>query len=350
MLNGKVMSGDIEVARVTNDRIEITNDQFAPLYFRKYSDIKEWLLSRAVDSQRHHPRLIKQILHLASDDEIGTVLAVNAASVTDNYWFCPDGETLIWDKIKFKENSFDRLALSGKADSLSFHSSRTPELTNIGSYEKCWKMIDGKWWMYKNGNDNEIFSELFICYLGKALGFPMAHYEYADGYIRTKDFTNGAEVNFESAESIVGDDEDYRLNFNVLMNFSQEIAKDYLRLIYLDTVCMNMDRHTKNYGLLRDTTTGRILSLAPNYDNNIALISRGYPKNTERNNDILIDLFRNLIGSNTQAAEMFRQIPIPYITKQMIDDCINAVPIEVDREKIKALILNGQARISECIR
>ena len=42
------------------------------------------------------------------------------------------------------------------------------------------------------------------------------------------------------------------------------------------TFCLNADRHTNNYGVLRDPDSGKVLRLAPNFDNNIALISNGY--------------------------------------------------------------------------
>ena len=48
-------------------------------------------------------------------------------------------------------------------------------------------------------------------------------------------------------------------------------------MIFLDTIVANPDRHTNNFGLLRDTNTGMLMSLAPNFDNNMALIARGYP-------------------------------------------------------------------------
>ena len=56
-----------------------------------------------------------------------------------------------------------------------------------------------------------------------------------------------------------------------------------------------MDRHTENFGLLRDVETGNIISLALNYDNNIALISKGYPSDVTRENDGLIRFFRDFI-------------------------------------------------------
>ena len=57
----------------------------------------------------------------------------------------------------------------------------------------------------------------------------------------------------------------------------------------MDTIIFNMDRHTQNFGFLRDIDTGEIISLAPNFDNNVALISRGYPKDVSREKMDLLD-------------------------------------------------------------
>ena len=122
-------------------------------------------------------RLLKKALRLKAVDDVQTALAVNAATVTDRYWFRAENSSAVYDDIRFKENYFDQLALRGDPDSFSREPSRTPELTNTGSFEKCWKLIDGKWGMYKNCNENELFSEMFICLLGEKLGFNMAHYE-----------------------------------------------------------------------------------------------------------------------------------------------------------------------------
>lgn len=344
-LNGKIMSADIPVVTIKNGVVVDKNEKLAPLFFNRCDDVSAWLKGRAIDSHRANSRLLKKALRLQNKDEISTVLVVNAVTITDNFWFCEDGSDLTWDDVRFKENYFDSLALRGDPDSFNQKPSRTPELTNIGSYEKCWSLLDGSWWMYKSGNDNELFSELFICKLGSSLGFNMAYYELDGGYIRTKDFTETGRYNFESAESLVGDDEDYSKNFDVFYSISKDLAEDYLKLIYLDTVCMNMDRHTKNYGVLRDPETGDIVKLAPNYDNNIALISRGYPRFIERKNDTLIDLFIELLKSNKEAFRLFKNLNIPVITDELIRKCISETPFDVDGDKISEFILNGQKSI-----
>jgi len=244
---------------------------------------------------------------------------------------------------------FDKLALYGDPDSFNNEYSPTPELTNTGSFEKCWRLDNGEWWIYKQGNDRELFSELFIYELGKALGFNMAHYEKDREFIKSRDFTDGAAVNFEPAVGIVGEEEDYAVNFEALRNLSENCANDYIRMIYLDTLCFNMDRHTKNYGVIRDTDSGAVLGLAPNFDNNIALISRSYPQNVKRENDKLIQLFSEFLEQSQKALDCFEELNIPNVDRELIEICMNRVPIDVEREIICEYILNGQEQITAAI-
>ena len=348
-ITGTLMSEDRVIATVKNGVITDADERLLPLYLKRTGNIEGWLASRAIDSHRTNSRLLKRALRLRTTDDIATALAVNAATVTDRYWFKPEGSTAVYEDIRFKENYFAELALRGAPDSFSRKPSRTPELTNTGSFEKCWKLIDGEWWMYKSGNKEEYFSELFICKLCKKLGLPTAHYELDGRYIRSKDFTNGAAVNSEPIRALVDDDEDYENCFHVLYGISPEIAKQYLLLLWTDSVCYNMDRHTENFGLLRDVKTGKILSLAPNYDNNIALIAKGYPSDVRRTHDGLIGFLKAFLQDCEEARELYREMRMPEITEDIIDECLDEIPIEVDREYIRTFILCGQDRVRDII-
>mgnify|MGYP000495996158 CR=1 FL=1 len=348
-ITGTLMSEDCVIATVKNGVITDADEWLLPLYLKRTGNIEGWLASRAIDSHRTNSRLLKRALRLRTTDDIATALAVNAATVTDRYWFKPEGSSAVYEDIRFKENYFAELALRGDPDSFSNRPSRTPELTNTGSFEKCWRLINGEWWLYKNGNEKEYFSELFICRLGEKLGLPMAHYELDGEYIRSKDFTNGAEVNFEPMRALADDDENYENCFNILNEISPDIAGQYLLLLWMDTVCYNMDRHTENFGLLRDVKTGKILSLAPNYDNNIALIAKGYPTDVRREHDGLIGFLKTFIQSSEEAHEMYRQMKLPEITERMINECMDEIPIKADREYIRSFILSGQEKVREII-
>lgn len=348
-ITGAIMSEDTVTATVKNGEITEYNEKLVPLYLKRTKDVEGWLASRAIDQHRTNSRLLKKALRLRTADDAQTALAVNAATVTDRYWFRPEGSTARYEDIRFKENYFDSLALRGDPDGFSHKPSRTPELTNTGSFEKCWRLIDGTWWMYKSGNQNEYFSELFICRIAEKLGFPAAHYEMDNGYIRTRDFTNGARLSFEPLSSLMDNNDDYSDCFAAVSERSKELAKQYLQIVWLDTVCYNMDRHTGNLGFLRDIKSGKIVSMAPNYDNNIALISRGYPNDASRKSDGLIRLFREFLSENNEARQMYTEMSLPQITEEIIEECLNEVPVEADREYIKAFVLNGQAEIRDII-
>ncbi len=344
-LNGMLMSGDIEIARVDEGTVTPINEKLMPIYLKRTGNMENWLAERAIDKHRTNSRLLKKVLRLTSAEDVEVSLKVHAATITDNYWFKEDGCNLCYEDIKFKYNMFDKLALCGDPDSFNNEESPTPELTNTGSFEKCWRIKDGQWWIYKQGNDDEIFSELFIYHLGKAMGFDMAYYEKEDGYIKSPDFTNQANVNFEPMHSYVDDDEDYQKSFEILDEVCPEAAVNFVKMIYLDTICFNMDRHTKNYGVLRDIKTGKIVSLAPNFDNNIALISRGYPQNMERYNDRLVKLFAEFVNGNDFAKSVYLDIEPP--TEEMIKQAIANTGFEVDEETIIGFIQNGDVRIQE---
>lgn len=176
-ITGTLMSEDRVIATVKNGEMIDYDEALIPLYLKRTKYMEGWLASRAIDTHRTNSRLLKRALRLHTADNAQTALAVNAATVTDRYWFKPEGSHACYEEIRFKENYFDNLALFGDPNGFSHKPSRTPELTNTGSFEKCWRLIDGTWWIYKSGTKNEYFSELFICKLGEKLGLDMAHYD-----------------------------------------------------------------------------------------------------------------------------------------------------------------------------
>ena len=331
------MSSDITVARWKNNELTVLNDTLLPLFLHRVHNADMWLETRAIDSHRANSRLLKKALRLQEKDDISTVINVNGATITDNYWIKPIDSDLTYDDIKFDNDYFSRLALKGTYDSFnraanSKHT-KTPELTNIGSFEKCWRLIDGKWWMYKIANHNEQFSELFTYELGKSIGMNMAIYERGNGCIKSLDFTNGASVNFEPAFAFMGDNEDYEDVVKKLQELCPAAIPDYIRMIFLDAVVANPDRHTSNFGLMRDIKTGKLLGLAPIFDHNMALISRGYP-NKPNKGDLLITLFNDLMDNHPEYKKY-----IPEINKVLVRNIIDKLNMRVRTQEIVNLVI-----------
>ena len=332
-----IMSGNITVARWKNNELTVLNDTLLPLFLRRVHNADMWLETRAIDSHRANSRLLKKALRLQEKDDISTVIHVNGATITDNYWIKPFDSNLNYNDVKFDNDYFSRLALKGNYDSFnraanSKHT-KTPELTNIGSFEKCWRLIDGKWWMYKIANHNEQFSELFTYELGKSIGMNMAIYERGNGCIKSLDFTNGASVNFEPASAFMGDNEEYEDVIKTLEKLCPTAIPDYIRMIFLDAVVANPDRHTSNFGLMRDIKTGKLLGLAPIFDHNMALISRGYPSRPNKG-DLLITLFNDLTDKHSEYKKY-----IPEINEILVRNIIDKLNMRVRTQEIVNLVI-----------
>lgn len=333
-----IMSADIVVARWENEKLTVYNDDLLPLYLKRISDADSWLETRAIDSHRANSRLLKKALRLTERDDISTVISVNGVTITDNYWIKELDSDLRYEDVRFKNDYFSNLALKGSYSSFNraanSKNTRTPELTNTGSFEKCWKLRNGEWWMYKKANHNEMFSELFVCRLGQALNMKMAEYERGEGFVKTPDFTQNAAVNFEPASAFMGDNEDYEAVTEKLQTICPSAIPDYVRMIFLDTVAANPDRHTNNFGLLRDVDNGKLLGLAPNFDNNMALIARGYPSNP-KSSDLLIRLFNELLENHPNYRDF-----LPAISRETVRKCVDELNMKVKRDAVVQLVMN----------
>ncbi|MBQ2443716.1 MAG: HipA domain-containing protein, partial [Clostridia bacterium] len=272
-----------------------------------------------------------------------------AATITDNYWIKPFDSELSYSNVRFTDDYFSRLVsrLALKGGYASFNRTanlnqiQTPELTNTGSFEKCWKLIDGKWWMYKTANHEEMFSELFIYHLGKKLGMNMAVYERGDKCVKSLDFTDSASVNFEPAFTFMGDNEDYEDVFARLNELCPQASADFVKMIFLDTLTANPDRHTANFGLLRDIKTGKLIGFAPVFDHNMALIARGYPKTVSKN-DILICLFNDFINNHTE----FKKY-LPIVTEDVLKSVLATVNMKVRSKDIIEFLMKRYALIQK---
>lgn len=104
-------------------------------------------------------------------------------------------------------------------------------------------------------------------------------------------------------------------------------------MIFLDTLTVNPDRHTANFGLLRDTNTGGLLGLAPLYDHNMSLISRGKLK-FPTSNDYLICLFNDFISEHPEYKRY-----LPEITENSINAALDKTDMPVENDYIIDLLL-----------
>ena len=330
-LTGSVMSGNTLVATFEQGTLTYINEKLAPLVIKRTHRMEEFLKLRVIDMSRTNARILKRILNIHVDDDYKAALYSYALSVNDNYWFKPKHSKLKYNELKFRDDSYFDAALKGDTTVSRFINQLTPEITTRGSFEKGWKYINGEWWLYKSGNPNQIFAELYSYHFAKLIGIETAIYEYDDGYIRSKNFAT--KYNFEPIASLLGDNDDNKVIFDELYKINKEIAKDYLKLIAFDAIVFNVDRHNENVGLLRDRRTGKIVSLAPNFDNNMAFYSNSEVTLNMPQKDNMIKLFANFLKDNDLAMELYKGISFPEITIEDLRDILNKVEIKINNEE-----------------
>ena len=103
-LNYEILSGDTVVAIWQDNKLNIVNETLLPLYLLNNQNVDKWLASRAIDKRRPNARLLKKALRLVEKDDISTVIHVNGATITDNYWIREIGSNLTYNDVKFSDD------------------------------------------------------------------------------------------------------------------------------------------------------------------------------------------------------------------------------------------------------
>lgn len=271
---GYLMHRDIVVAEINNSELSnCVNIDLLPIIMltQKPRTFESWLQTRVIDTHRTNSRQVRRRLSVKSEIPKEIVIKARAISITDSYWLKWINEDVTYDEIRNRlSDGLNAIALYGNSEDVKFNElDITPELTNIGSFEKCWKLIDGDWYMIKRGSYKENFAEVLISKIAKHLGFKAVEYEAINNgeLVKCKDFTNNAEVDFEPMFSFVQDYWEIDDSINIINDLGY--INDFLDITFVGALCYNIDRHTFNFGILRKE--GDPIALAPNFDNNLGL-------------------------------------------------------------------------------
>lgn len=325
-LSGYLMCENHIVATFDKGNLISIDKKLAPLVVLRTHSIQEFLKLRTIDMSRTNARILKRVLNIHIDEDFKAALYSYALSISDNYWFKPKKSKIKYKDIEFKDDSYSDVSLKGDISISLYKSHLTPEITTLGSFEKGWRFISSEWWLYKSGTDKQLFAELLSYEFAKLISLKTATYEYDNGYIRSKNFADKS--NFEPLASLLGDNDDYHFIFNTLIKISEDIAKEYLKLSFFDAVINNVDRHNENVGVMRNRKSGKIISLAPNFDNNLAFYSNEEITLTPPNKDGLIKTFISFLKTNKIAKELYLQIDFKDIHIEDIDKIITCIPIQ----------------------
>lgn len=252
-------------------------------------EFNDWWTERSIPASRSGIRDALETLDIASTKML--LVRCYGLSLSDQYWICPEGTNLTWDKINFFENGFsddigDVLFGTKKKDNVFDFSS--PDSTSDGNLKKRWKIIDGKRCLVKGGSNpfrQQPFNEVIATGIMERLG--ISHIPYTimwnQGvpYSVCEDFVTG-DTELIPAWRImqVQKQDNSTSRYQHFINCCEALGvKDgipYLdRMIVLDYIIANEDRHLNNFGVIRNAETLEWIGMAPIYDSGSSL---GYDK------------------------------------------------------------------------
>lgn len=337
---GYIMNKDIKVARVENNIVVgILNEDMCPLIIVRNRDFIQWVMTRTIDTHRTNSRLLRKILRLKEPESIDIAIKSRCRTITDYFWFKEDKSKETFENLKFEKDLLKDIALHGKIDSLEIDDTiLTPELTNIGSYEKAWVIGDNKeWYLRKKANELEILSEIFVYKLCDFMGMDNVEYKRVgtSNVIECKNFIKEAEW-FEPAFYYIGEVEDYKDNYDMLSLFEKRynvdsLCKCYLDILFIDALVQNPDRHTFNYGIIRKD--GNIIKMAPNFDNNLSLVATGLNKKMTTLKNLLISEFLDLLYVN-KIDYKIKELTLEDLINILKECCIENAIISINQEDI----------------
>ncbi|MCL2170307.1 MAG: hypothetical protein FWB74_09840 [Defluviitaleaceae bacterium] len=289
---------NVKVAEIENNKTVYFNDA-APILI-KQGRFEDWVNIRKPDINRPNVRSLRRMMGLSTsrlDDVFGEI---SYQSLSDSFWLRQKGAVQTWESIQFQEKDgcFFEHALSGKMnfDSPDIYKSRkSPEHTNIGSFEKGWKNVaPNKWQLWKSGDNSAVWSEVFYSNLANEI-FPNIAVKYweEDGYSVCDNFVDRCKG--DSLEPIFSLIDEHNDPEDVLKVLPEALHEDYRRMLFLDALMFNWDRHEFNFGITTDID-GNIKGLTPLFDFNLSLFNGASP-NSKRFEDTTIQMFKAIKGT-----------------------------------------------------
>lgn len=253
-------------------------------------ELNKWWMDRSIPASRSGIQEALESLHI---DSTKTLLArCYGLSLSDQYWICPEESDLKWEDVNFFNNEFSEdigdilFGKSKKENAINFSS---PDCTSDGNLKKRWKIIDGKRCLIKGGSNpyrQQPINEVIATKIMECLKVPCIPYSllWNKGvpYSICDDFVN-EKTELITAWHIMKTQKKqnnvslYRHFVNCAEKLGIPNVVDFLdRMIVIDYLILNEDRHLNNFGALRNADTLEWIGMAPIYDSGSSL---GYDKN-----------------------------------------------------------------------
>lgn len=258
-------------------------------------DLAAWIRARSIPDVRPHLSEDLQRLGLGSAPEL--MFSSLGLSLSDQYWFRPVDTDISWHEVNFFENGYAQGSLEpGRLGSFG-DGQRSPDASTDGALAKGWLRERGVDRLLKGGMGNENrepYNELLATKLLKRLlpveDFVAYELTVRHGIVRSACKTMvDANTELIPAQDVLcgfGVTEGrnvYRGYLSALEKLGVEGAKGALdRMIVVDHLMANFDRHLRNFGLIRDVESLDGYRVAPLFDHGCGFYARATTTELQR--------------------------------------------------------------------
>ena len=295
-----LMHKNIEVAELTiaESAVAITgigaihNTEHIPLGVQALKggvdmgELNDWLKGRSIPASRSG--IWDFYTRLGRNTTEHLILKCYGLSLSDHYWIRPAGSGFLWADINFFQNDFSRdvgeMLFGREPADRNNIDLISPDNTSDGWLRKKWIVANGKRMLVKGSSEpwkQEPFNEVIACAVMRRLGIAHVPYslvfESGEPYSLCENFLSldtelvpAWKVLHSSAMS--GKDSDYAHLLRCCDRLGIPDARVALdKMMTLDYIIANEDRHYTNFGFVRNAETLGWLGFAPVFDSGTSL-------------------------------------------------------------------------------
>lgn len=288
------------------------------------TELNQWWTDRSIPASRSGIREALEVLEIANTKLL--LLRCYGLSLSDQYWIKPEGSNLTWENVNFFHNSFSDdigdvlFGAPKKGDALNFSS---PDNTSDGFLKKRWKIIDGKRCLIKGGSNpfrQQPFNEVIATKIMERLDIP--HVPYTLVWNKEAPYSVCEDFVDENTELIPA----WRVMMTQKKNNSTSVYQHFVnccealgvknvvpfldRMITLDYIIANEDRHFNNFGLIRNAETLEWIGMAPIYDSGSSLGYDKLPGQMKSEKDVGCKPFKNHHSEQLQLVTSFEWLDL----------------------------------------
>lgn len=256
----------------TSAQEEVWHTEQRPFGYRNLTDFLE---GRKAPKHRAH---ISELLRKYGCDTLDGYLDItHALSLNDTFWVKRKDSPLCWADVSLYRNPFDEIiseaAFDGSMGSSSL-SSTSPEFSTDGQYAKCWVRDENGIWLYKTGGmfglepvSEFLASQLAACICSESVPYDLGFHHGA--LISKCPLFTSEQYGLAKAAVLTKD-----RTISGFLRYFESIGSDdaFRRMCVLDALILNIDRHSRNFGILYDNDTLQVQKMAPVFDNNRSLL------------------------------------------------------------------------------